>query len=78
MKNYINCFALQEKVTMLLTLGTAEILKLHTEIFMRAVIPALVNNLGLGDGRTGGFVKLSSADVTEIYKIAAKAEICEG
>lgn len=41
-------------------------------------IPALVNNLGLGDGRTGGFVKLSSADVTEIYKIAAKAEICEG
>lgn len=38
-------------------------------------IPALVNNLGLGDGRTGGFVKLSSADVTEIYKIAAKAAI---
>lgn len=41
-------------------------------------IPALVKNLGLGDGRTGGFVNLSSADVTEIYKIAAKAEICEG
>lgn len=41
-------------------------------------IPALVKNLGLGDGRTGGFVNLSSADVTEIYKIAAKAQICEG
>ena len=36
-------------------------------------IPALVEKFGIGDGRTGGFVALSSADVTEIYKIAAKA-----
>ena len=35
-------------------------------------IPALVEKFGIGDGRTGGFVALSSADVTEIYKIAAK------
>lgn len=37
-------------------------------------IPVLVNKLGLGDGKTGGFVKLSSSDVAEILKIAAKAE----
>ena len=29
----------------------------------------------LGDGRTGGFVKLSSDDISEIYRIAAKAEL---
>ncbi|SDA10250.1 hypothetical protein SAMN02910447_00056 [Ruminococcus sp. YE71] len=39
-------------------------------------IPALVEKFGIGDGRTGGFVKLSAADVTEIYKIAAAA-VCE-
>ena len=38
-------------------------------------IPVLVDKLGLGDGRTGGFVSLSSDDVAEIYRIAAKAEI---
>ncbi len=38
-------------------------------------IPALVEKFGLGDGRTGGFVRLSSEDVAEIYRIAAKAEL---
>lgn len=37
-------------------------------------IPALVKNQGLGKEKTGGFVNLSSADITEIYHIAAKAE----
>ncbi|MBR6101312.1 MAG: iron-containing alcohol dehydrogenase [Ruminococcus sp.] len=37
-------------------------------------IPLLVEKLGLGDGRTWGFVQLSAADVTEIYKLAAKAK----
>ena len=30
---------------------------------------------GLGDGRTGGFVQLSSEDVRSIYKNAAKATV---
>ena len=38
-------------------------------------IPALVGKFGLGDGRTGGFVKLSSADVAKIYEIAAEASL---
>lgn len=38
-------------------------------------IPVLVEKLGLGDGRTGGFVSLSSSDVAEIYKIAVKAQL---
>lgn len=38
-------------------------------------IPVLVEKLGLGDGKTGGFMPLSSADVTNILAIAAKAEI---
>ncbi|SFB94747.1 iron-containing alcohol dehydrogenase [Ruminococcus albus] len=38
-------------------------------------IPALTEKFGLGDGRTGGFVHLSSEDVTQIYKIAAKASL---
>ncbi len=38
-------------------------------------IPALVEKFGLGDGRTGGFVSLSSEDIAEIYRIAAKAEL---
>jgi alcohol dehydrogenase YqhD (iron-dependent ADH family) len=39
-------------------------------------IPQLVKNFGLPkDGKTGGFVKLSSKDIAEIYKIAAKATV---
>jgi len=38
-------------------------------------IPVLVEKLGVGDGRTGGFVHLSSEDATEIYRIAVKAEL---
>ncbi|MCQ2531220.1 MAG: iron-containing alcohol dehydrogenase [Saccharofermentans sp.] len=39
-------------------------------------IPVLVEKFGLGEeGRTGGFVSLSSSDVAEIYKIAAKATL---
>ncbi|MBQ8967066.1 iron-containing alcohol dehydrogenase [Ruminococcus sp.] len=38
-------------------------------------IPVLVEKFGLGDGRTGGFVSLSSEDIAEIYRIAAKAEL---
>ena len=39
-------------------------------------IPTLVKKFGLADGATtGGFVKLSSEDIAEIYKIAAKATL---
>ena len=38
-------------------------------------IPLLVSKLGLNGGRTGGYVNLSEDDITEIYHIAAKAEI---
>lgn len=38
-------------------------------------IPVLVEKFGLGDGRTGGFVPLSSEDVANIYHIAAKASL---
>nr|MBP3598537.1 iron-containing alcohol dehydrogenase [Eubacterium sp.] len=38
-------------------------------------IPVLVEKFGLGDGKTGGFVSLSSEDVAKIYGIAAKAEM---
>ncbi|MBR4084899.1 MAG: iron-containing alcohol dehydrogenase [Lachnospiraceae bacterium] len=38
-------------------------------------IPVLVEKLGIGEGRTGGFVSLTSADVAEIYKIAAHASL---
>ena len=38
-------------------------------------IPVLVEKFGLGDGRTGGFVQLSSEDVAQIYRIAAKATL---
>lgn len=38
-------------------------------------IPVLVEKFGLGDGKTGGFVALSSENVAEIYRIAAKASI---
>ena len=38
-------------------------------------IPTLVKKFGLGDGRTGGFVNLSSDDVAEIYRIAVRTSI---
>ena len=38
-------------------------------------IPLLVEKFGLGEGRTGGFVHLSAADVASIYKIAVKPEL---
>jgi len=38
-------------------------------------IPVLVEKFGLGDGKTGGFMPLSSEDVANIYRIAAKAAL---
>lgn len=38
-------------------------------------IPKLVDKLGIGNGRTGGFVQLSSNDIIEIYRIAAHASL---
>ena len=38
-------------------------------------IPRLVETFGIGDGRTGGFAALSAADITEIYRIAARAAL---
>lgn len=38
-------------------------------------IPELVKKFGLGDGKTGGFVPLSTEDISNIYHIAAKTEI---
>lgn len=38
-------------------------------------IPALVEKLGIGSGRTGGFVALSAEDIAEIYRIAAHAKV---
>lgn len=38
-------------------------------------IPLLVEKMGIGDGRTGGFVALSSEDAAAIYRIAAKASV---
>lgn len=38
-------------------------------------IPVLVEKFGLGDGKTGGFVSLSSEDVADIYRIAVKASL---
>lgn len=38
-------------------------------------IPVLVEKFGLGDGKTGGFVSLSSDDVAKIYQIAANAAL---
>lgn len=38
-------------------------------------IPALVDKFGIGDGKTGGFVHLSAEDITEIYRIAARASL---
>ncbi|MBP7188006.1 MAG: iron-containing alcohol dehydrogenase [Ruminococcus sp.] len=38
-------------------------------------IPKLVEKMGIGNGRTGGFVRLSSNDIIEIYRIAAHATL---
>ena len=38
-------------------------------------IPVLVEKFGIGDGLTGGFVRLSAKDITEIYTIAARATL---
>ena len=38
-------------------------------------IPILVEKFGIGDGRTGGFVKLSAKDIEQIYKIAVNPEL---
>ena len=38
-------------------------------------IPVLVEKFGIGDGRTGGFVKLSAKDIENIYKIAVSPEL---
>lgn len=38
-------------------------------------IPALVEKFGIGDGRTGGFVKLSAEDIAEIYRIAVDPKL---
>ena len=38
-------------------------------------IPTLVEKFGLGSGKTGGFVHLTSSDIAEIYKIAAKVSL---
>ncbi|MCR5625405.1 MAG: iron-containing alcohol dehydrogenase [Lachnospiraceae bacterium] len=38
-------------------------------------IPKLVEKFGLGDGKTGGFVQLTSEDVANIYKIAVDAKL---
>ena len=38
-------------------------------------IPVLVEKLGLGDGRSWGFVRLSSEDAAAIYRIAANATL---
>ncbi|MBQ7132775.1 MAG: iron-containing alcohol dehydrogenase, partial [Oscillospiraceae bacterium] len=38
-------------------------------------IPVLVEKFGLGNGKTGGFVPLSSEDVAKIYEIAAQASL---
>ena len=38
-------------------------------------ISVLVEKFGIGDGRTGGFVKLSTEDIENIYKIAVSPEL---
>lgn len=38
-------------------------------------IPLLVEKFGIGDGKTGGFVKLSGSDIEQIYRIAVKPEL---
>ena len=38
-------------------------------------IPILIEKFGIGEGRTGGFVKLSAKDIESIYKIAVSPEL---
>ena len=38
-------------------------------------IPVLVEKIGIGDGKFGGFMELDRNDVTEIYSIAAHASL---
>ncbi len=38
-------------------------------------IPVLVDKFGIGNGKTGGFVSLSAEDITNIYRIAARASV---
>ena len=38
-------------------------------------IPVLVEKLGIGNGKRGGFVELDAKAVTEIYTITAHAKI---
>ncbi|MBR1833749.1 MAG: iron-containing alcohol dehydrogenase [Ruminiclostridium sp.] len=38
-------------------------------------IPVLVEKIGIGDGKFGGFMELDRNDVTEIYRIAAHASL---
>ncbi len=38
-------------------------------------IPVLVEKIGIGDGKFGGFIELDRNDVTEIYRIAAHASL---
>lgn len=38
-------------------------------------IPLLVEKFGIGDGKTGGFMKLSNSDIEQIYRIAVKPEL---
>lgn len=38
-------------------------------------IPTLVEKFGVGEGTTGGFMKLTAADIAAIYKIAAHASL---
>lgn len=40
-------------------------------------IPLLVEKFGIGDGKTGGFVKLSGGDIEQIYRIAVKPELID-
>lgn len=40
-------------------------------------IPPLVEKFGIGDGKTGGFVKLSGGDIEQIYRIAVKPELID-
>lgn len=44
----------------------------------REDIPLLVEKFGVGDGETGGYVALNRQAVTEIYELAAVAEIERG
>lgn len=41
----------------------------------REDIPRLIEKIGIGDGRTGGFVELSAKDIECIYNIAADARL---